>query len=129
MRTLLSPFPPPTSSRPGSDRTGTADFEAQACSERFDPPFGGDRTLAAYATTKPFLTTREATAYCGFKTAGALRKAKLEGRIAPVGPTRRAAARSCGAARLSTATSAASAPANVSRWTCANASGGQRRHA
>ena len=67
----------------GQRRTGTAAFEAQACSERFNPAFGGDRTLAAYRPTKPFLTTREATAYCGFKTASALRKAKLEGRIAP----------------------------------------------
>jgi hypothetical protein len=33
---------------------------------------------------KLFLTTREAAAYCGFKTTSALRKAKLEGRIAPV---------------------------------------------
>jgi hypothetical protein len=33
---------------------------------------------------KPFLTTREAAAHCGFKTTSALRRAKLEGRIAPV---------------------------------------------
>ena len=35
--------------------------------------------------TKPFLTTREAAAYCGFKTTGALRKAAREGRIKPAG--------------------------------------------
>jgi hypothetical protein len=34
---------------------------------------------------KPFLTTREAADYCGFKTSGALRKAKLEGHIMPHG--------------------------------------------
>jgi hypothetical protein len=66
-------------------RSRTPAFEAQACAELVDPAFRADPTLAAYAATKPFLTTREATAYCGFKTAGALRKAKLEGRIAPAG--------------------------------------------
>ena len=85
MRTAPYTFPSSTSSSTASVGPGTAAFEAQSCSERFDPAFGADHTLAAYATTKPFLTTREATAYCGFKTAGALRKAKLEGRIAPAG--------------------------------------------
>ena len=66
-------------------RKGTAAFEAQPRSELVDPAFGTHPSLVAYATTKPFLTTREATAYCGFKTASALRKAKLEGRIAPAG--------------------------------------------
>ncbi len=66
-------------------RKGTAAFEAQPRSELVDPAFGIHPSLVAYATTKPFLTTREATAYCGFKTASALRKAKLEGRIAPAG--------------------------------------------
>ncbi len=60
-------------------------FEAQSCAERVDPPPSNGTTFAIDVTTKPFLTTREATAYCGFKTAGALRKAKLEGRIAPAG--------------------------------------------
>lgn len=31
------------------------------------------------------LTTRDAAAYCGFKTTGALRKVRLEGRIVPAG--------------------------------------------
>src|SRR5829696_5907175 len=34
---------------------------------------------------RPYLTTREAAAYCGFKTTGALRKAHLEDRVRPVG--------------------------------------------
>ena len=33
------------------------------------------------APRKPFLTTREASAYCGFKTTGGFRKAAREGRI------------------------------------------------
>src|SRR5687767_1095751 len=33
----------------------------------------------------PLMTTRVATAYCGFKTTGALRKAYLEGKITPHG--------------------------------------------
>jgi hypothetical protein len=33
----------------------------------------------------PLLTTRAAAAYCGFKTTGAIRKARLEGRLTPVG--------------------------------------------
>jgi hypothetical protein len=60
-------------------------FEPQSCAEVIDPAFRADHTFVAYTTTKPFLTTREASAYCGFKTAGALRKAKLEGRIAAAG--------------------------------------------
>jgi hypothetical protein len=36
-------------------------------------------------TLRTFLTTREAAAYCGFATTGALRKARLEGRIVPIG--------------------------------------------
>ena len=32
-----------------------------------------------------YLTTRDAAAYCGFKTTSALRKARLEGRIQPIG--------------------------------------------
>jgi hypothetical protein len=58
---------------------------AQSCAERVGPPHDNDSTLVVYATTKPLLTTREATAYCGFKTTAALRKARLEGRIAPAG--------------------------------------------
>ena len=58
---------------------------AQSCAERVDPPPSNDSTFVVYATTKPFLTTREATAYCGFKTTAALRKARLESRIAPAG--------------------------------------------
>jgi hypothetical protein len=34
---------------------------------------------------RDFLTTAEAAAYCGFKTASALRRAKLEGRLHPAG--------------------------------------------
>lgn len=34
---------------------------------------------------KPYLTTAEAAACCGFKTASALRKLKLEGKLAPMG--------------------------------------------
>ena len=34
---------------------------------------------------RTYLTTREAADYCGFKTTGALRKAKLDGRLVPVG--------------------------------------------
>src|SRR6516162_6769371 len=37
------------------------------------------------ASLPPLLTTRAAAAYCGFKTTGALRKARLEGRIQPAG--------------------------------------------
>src|ERR1035438_120328 len=33
----------------------------------------------------PYLTTVDATRYCGFKTTGALRKAAYEGRIVPAG--------------------------------------------
>jgi len=33
----------------------------------------------------PYLTTAAATAYCGFKTASALRKAHLEGKVHPAG--------------------------------------------
>jgi|SRR5580658_2760064 hypothetical protein len=66
-------------------RKGTAAVETQACAKLVDRAFRADPSIVAYATTKPFLTTREAAAYCGFKTAGALRKAKLEGRIAPAG--------------------------------------------
>ena len=40
----------------------------------------------------PYLTTAAAADYCGFKTTGALRKARLEGRVFPVG--RRASASS-----------------------------------
>ena len=61
-----------------------ASFEAQSCAERIDPAFR-PHTFIAYDTTKPFLTTREAAAYCGFRTSSALRKAKLEGRIVPAG--------------------------------------------
>jgi hypothetical protein len=60
-------------------------FETQSRAELMGPAFHADHTFVAYTTTKPFLTTREATAYCGFKTPSALRKAKLEGRIAPAG--------------------------------------------
>jgi hypothetical protein len=35
--------------------------------------------------TRPFLTTREAAMYCGFKTAAGLRKAKLQGRVKAAG--------------------------------------------
>ena len=66
-------------------RRTEASCEAQSRGELIDPAFRADHTFVAYTTTKPFLTTREATAYCGFRTAGALRKAKLEGRIAPAG--------------------------------------------
>ena len=83
-RTLLFPFAPPTTQGKPA-RTRTAAFAAQACSERFDPGVRRPTATRHLPTTKPFLTTREATAYCGFKTAGALRKAKLEGRIAPAG--------------------------------------------
>jgi hypothetical protein len=44
-------------------------------------PHEGD----ADALELPYLTTRAAAAYCGFKSTSALRKAKLEGRLAPVG--------------------------------------------
>src|SRR6202023_3548043 len=33
----------------------------------------------------PLLTTRAASAYCGFRSTSALRKAKLEGRLEPAG--------------------------------------------
>ena len=49
MRTLLSPFPATDELKTGQRRTGTAAFDAQTCSERFDPAFGADHTLAAYA--------------------------------------------------------------------------------
>lgn len=60
----------------------TASFEAQSCAEQINPAFHADLPVVAYNTTKPFLTTREAAAYCGFRTAGVLRKAKLEGEMA-----------------------------------------------
>ncbi len=34
---------------------------------------------------KPYLTTTEAARYCGFKTGGGMRRAKLDGRVFPVG--------------------------------------------
>ncbi|MDP8999310.1 MAG: hypothetical protein M3O46_04290 [Myxococcota bacterium] len=60
------------------------------------------------ARPKPFLTTREATTYCGFRTTGAPHKAKLDGRLLP-SAAEVAAERSCGAANRSTSTSAARA--------------------
>ena len=32
-----------------------------------------------------YMTTRQAADYCGFKTTGAMRKARREGRVRPVG--------------------------------------------
>jgi hypothetical protein len=58
-------------------------FETRPCAEVVEAALGARWTFVDAA--KPFLTTREATVYCGFKTAGALRKAKLEGRIVPAG--------------------------------------------
>ena len=43
-------------------RSRPAAFETQGCAELVDPAFRADPTLAAYAATKPFLTTREASA-------------------------------------------------------------------
>lgn len=48
--------------------------------ERQEPRKGDDMNL-----NKPFLTTREAARYCGFKSAGGLRKAKHDGRVHPAG--------------------------------------------
>ncbi len=42
-----------------------ASLEAQSCAERVDTAFRAYDNVA-YGTAKPFLTTREATAYCDF---------------------------------------------------------------
>src|SRR5262245_15598523 len=47
-------------------------------------PGAGDASCVS-RFDKPYLTTAEAAAYCGFKTASALRKLKLEGKLAPIG--------------------------------------------
>src|SRR5450432_761069 len=39
----------------------------------------------AASVSRRLLTTKEAAEYCGFKTAGAIRKLLLEGRLKPVG--------------------------------------------
>ncbi len=52
---------------------------------RGEPRHTADPASAPERARGPFLTTREAAAYCRFKSTSALRKAKLEGRLAPVG--------------------------------------------
>ncbi len=53
--------------------------------ERDDGSRRGGQLGAAPRLVSSLLTTRDAAAYCGFKTTGALRKARLEGRIWPAG--------------------------------------------
>src|SRR5688500_9735784 len=43
------------------------------------------RRLHVASSGSEYMTTRQAAAYCGFKTTGALRKAHMEGRIRPAG--------------------------------------------
>jgi hypothetical protein len=72
--------------RPGTDdRPVSAENRGPAANNSVADEGTSPCASVDLAVTKPFLTTREATAYCGFKTTGALRKAKLEGRLLPVG--------------------------------------------
>lgn len=44
-----------------------------------------DIDIPAPSSTTQFLTTADASRYCGYRTTGALRKAAMEGRIEPAG--------------------------------------------
>src|SRR5450755_4007224 len=50
-----------------------------------DAPDRSQVRVAVAVCPRSLLTTREAAAYCGFKTTGAIRKARSEGRLEPAG--------------------------------------------
>ena len=84
--------PPPDSScalEPGDQDSPKPDHAAQVEADRDSVQVQPDTCAEALAQCihdwPRYLTTTAAARYCGFKTSSALRKAKLEGRIAPVG--------------------------------------------
>lgn len=77
---------PPAPPKPrGASRRDTSRSRATSSS----PPVPAGQRLAGVAErparARGLLTTDEATAYCGFETTGALRKARLEGRVVAAG--------------------------------------------